>query len=169
MNKHMYLSLAAVMAALSAGAAQAAGDYLIRIDGIAGTSTVAGFEDYIGVESWSLGFVRNACQDLHFVKQMDAASAPLTGAAMLGTFYPKIVLVARKVGGDGNSFVYLKLTLTNSVFTSFQTGGSDGSALLPMEQVSAQPSSVKYEAFAQDQSGAVTVVASNTVTCQKVK
>ena len=155
MNKRMYLSLAAVAATLSGGAAQAASDYLIRIDGIAGTST----------------FVRNACQDLHFVKQMDAASAPLTGAAMLGSFYPKIVLVARKAGGDGNGFVYLKLTLTNSVFTSFQSGGSNGSSLLPMEQISAQPSSVKFEAFEQDRTGTgvVTLVATNTVTCQKVK
>ena len=169
MNKRMYLSMAAAVAVLSAGAVQAASDYLIHIDGIAGTSTVAGFEDYIGVESWSLGFVRSTCQDLRFVKQMDAASAPLTGAAMLGTFYPRIVLVARKASGDGNGFVYLKLTLTNSVFTSFQSGGSNGSSLLPTEQISAQPSSVKFEAFEQDPTGLVTLVASNTVTCQKVK
>jgi len=169
MLKRTHVLLATVFAALSAGTAQAANDYLIRIDGIPGTSTVAGFEDYINVDSWSLGFVRSACQDLHFVKQMDAASAPLTGATMLGTFYPKILLVARKVGGDGNAFVYLKLTLTNSVFTSFQTGGANGSSLLPMEQISAQPSSVKYEAFEQDQTGVVTLVATNTVTCQKVK
>lgn len=169
MIKHTYLSLAAVVAAVSAGAAQAASDYLVHIDGIAGTSTVAGFEDYIGVESWSLGFARGTCQDLHFVKQMDAASAPLTGATMLGTFYPKIVLVALAQGGDGNGFVYLKLTLTNSIFTSFQSGGANGSSLLPVEQISAQPSSVKFEAFEQDQTGVVTLVASNTVTCQKVK
>jgi type VI secretion system secreted protein Hcp len=169
MFKRTSIVLATAVAALSAGAAQAASDYLIRIDGIAGTSTLAGFEDFIDVESWSLGFVRNACQDLHFVKRMDAASAPLTGAAMLGAFYPQIVLVARKAGGDGNGFVYLKLTLTNSVFTSFQSGGSNGSSLLPVEQISAQPSSVKFEAFGQDQTGAVTLVASNTVTCQKVK
>jgi hypothetical protein len=80
MIKRMYLCLAAVVAALGASAAQAASDYLIQIDGIPGTSTLAGFEDYIGVESWSLGFVRGTCQGLHFVKQMDAASAPMTGA-----------------------------------------------------------------------------------------
>ena len=169
MFKRTHIFLATLVAALSAGAAQAANDYLIRIDGIAGTSTVDGFEDYINVESWSLGFVRNTCQALHFVKQMDAASAPLTEAAMLGTFYPKIVLVALKQGGDASNFVYLKLTLTNSVFTSFQTGGANGSSLLPTEQVSAQPSTVKYEAFAQDPTGVSTLVASNTVTCQKVK
>lgn len=169
MFKRAQLLLATLVAALSAGTAQAASDYLIQIDGIAGTSTTVGFEDYINVDSWSLGFVRGACQDLHFVKQMDAASADLTGAAMRGVFYPRVVLVARKQGGDGNGFVYLKLTLTNSVFTSFQSGGAAGGSLLPVEQVSAQPSSVKFEAFEQDQSGFVRLVASNTVTCQKVK
>jgi hypothetical protein len=59
--------------------------------------------------------------------------------------------------------------LTNSIFTSFQSGGSNGSSLLPMEQISAQPSGVKFEAFEQDQTGVVTLVASNTVTCQKAK
>ena len=78
MIKKIVLSLAGC-AALTAGVAQAASaDYLIRIVGISGTSTIAGFEDYIAVESWSLGFTRGVCQDLHFVKQMDAASAPLT-------------------------------------------------------------------------------------------
>jgi hypothetical protein len=38
-----------------------------------------------------------------------------------------------------------------------------------MEQISVQPSSVKFEAFEQDATGAATLVASNTVTCQKVK
>ncbi|HKU17467.1 MAG TPA: type VI secretion system tube protein Hcp [Steroidobacteraceae bacterium] len=168
MMKRTYLGVAAA-AAMSIGSAQAASDYLIQIEGIAGTSTLAGFEDYIEVESWSLGFVRNTCQDLHFVKRMDAASADLTGAAMRGTFYPKVVLVARKQGGDSNGFVYLKLTLTNSVFSSFQSGGSNGSSQLPIEQVSAQPSSVKFEAFEQGPTGLVTLVASNTVICQKVK
>src|SRR5688572_27044018 len=167
--KNLFLSLASC-AALMTGVAQAqSADYLIRIDGISGTSNVVGFEDYIGVESWSLGFTRGLCQNLHFVKQMDAASAPLTGATILGTFYPTVILVARKAGGDGNAFTYMKLTLTNSVFTSFQTGGSNGSSILPMEQISLQPSSVKFEAFAPDQFGDIVLVASNNVTCQKPK
>ena len=160
----------AVATLLVAGSVQAAQDYLIRISGISGTSTVVGFEDYIDIESWSLGFTRGLCQDLHFVKQMDGASADMTGAALLGTFYPSVILVARKTGGDGNSFTYMKLTLTNSVFTSFQTGGSNGSSILPMEQVSLQPSSVKTELFEQNAGGnGTTLVASSNVTCQKPK
>lgn len=168
--KNLFLALAS-SAALMTGAAQAASaDYLIRIDGISGTSQVVGFEDYIVLESWSLGFTRGVCQNLHFVKQMDAASAPLTGATILGTFYPTIILVARRTGGDANAFTYMKLTLTGNVFTSFQTGGSNGSSILPMEQISLQPSSVKFEAFQQDPTGGgITLVATNSVTCQKPK
>ncbi len=170
MMKNLFLALAS-SAALMTGAAQAASaDYLIRIDGIGGTSNVVGFEDYIAVESWSLGFTRGVCQSLHFVKQMDTASAPLTGATILATFYPSVVLVARKAGGDGSAFTYMKLTLTNSVFTSFQTGGSNGSSILPMEQISLQPSSVKFEAFEQDPiGGGITLVATNNISCQKPK
>ena len=169
MIKNICLSLAA-SAALITGVAQAAGsDYLIRIDGISGTSTEVGFTDYIPVESWSLGFTRGTCQALYFTKQMDAASAPITGATMLGTYYPSITLVARKTGGDGDRFTYLKLTLASSVFTSFQTGGSNGSSILPMEQISVQPSSVMFQAFEQDVNGGVVQIASNTATCQKPK
>ena len=169
MIKNIVLSLAGCAALMSGVAQAASADYLIRIDGIGGTSTVAGFEDYIAVESWSLGFTPGACQNLHFVKQMDAASAPLTGATILGTFYPTIILVARKTGGDGNAFTYMKLTLTSSIFTSFQTGGSNGSSILPMEQISLQPSTVKFEAFEQDGLGHIALVATNNITCQKVK
>ena len=167
MFRNICLSLAASTA--FAGAAQAANDYLLQVDGISGTSTEAGFEAYLPVESWSLGFTRGACQALHFVKEMDTSSPDLTAAAMLGTFYSKAVLVARRTGGDGSRFIYLRLTLNNSAFTSYQTGGSNGSSLLPFEQISVQPSSVKIEAFDQDQFGVVTLVATNTVTCQKVK
>lgn len=169
MFRNCCLSLAASIA-LFAGTARAADDFFILIDGIYGTSTAEGFEGWIVAESWSLGFTRGTCHDLHFVKQMDASSAAFTGAALLGTFYPTVVLVASRTSGDGSRLTYLKLTLSNSVFTSYQTGGSGGSGFLPLEQISVQPSSVKVEAFEQDPiGGGVTPAATTTVTCQKVK
>jgi len=163
--KKICLSLAA-STALIAGTAHADSDFLMKIDGIQGSSTVRGFEDYIEVQSWSLGFTQGVCQNLHFVKEMDTSSAELTGATLTGVFYRSVVLVARKTGGDGSPFTYMKLTLTNSIFTSFQTGGSNGSSMVPMEQISLAPSSVKFELFQQ---GNPVAVATNTVTCQKPK
>lgn len=168
MFRKICLSLVA-STALFAGAAQAANDYLLQIDGISGTSSEVGFEGYIPVGSWSLGLTRGACQAMHFVKTMDSTSPEFTAAALLGTYYAKAVLVARKAGGDGSRFTYLKLTLNNSVVMSYQTGGSEGGFFLPQEQISMQPSSVMVEAFEQDAFGVVNLVATNTVTCQKVK
>lgn len=167
MNKNICLSLLASTALFAGVAHGAASEYLIRIEGINGTSNIRGFEDYIAVESWSLGFTRGVCEGLNFVKQMDAASPDLTGAAMFGMFYRNITLVARKPGD--RPFVHMRLTLTNSIFTSFQTGASSSSSTLPVEQIRLQPSSVKIEAFEQNDMGAVVPVATNTVTCQKVK
>ena len=165
MIKNICLSLAA-STALIAGTTHAASDYLIRIDGIQGTSTMRGFEDFIEVQSWSLGFTQGLCQNLHFVKEMDTSSAELTGATLAGNFYRSVALVALKTGGDGSPFTYMKLTLTNSIFTSFQTGGSNGSSMIPMEQISLAPSTVKLELFQQ---GSPVAIATNTVTCQKPK
>jgi len=168
MFRNLCLSLAATTA-LVAGTAHANPDFFIRIDGISGTSTTAGFEQYIDVASWSLGFTRGYCQALHFVKEMDASSADMTAASLLGTFYPIVNLVARRSAGDGSQFTYMRLTMANSVFTSFQTGGSSGSSILPMEQITLQPSSVKLEVFEQLAGGGSQLVATSTVTCQKPK
>jgi type VI protein secretion system component Hcp len=166
--KNICLSLAA-STALIAGTAHAASDYLMKIDGIPGTSTMQGFEDYLEVQSWSLGFSRGVCQNLHFVKEMDTSSAELTGATLTGLYYPTVILVARKRGGDGSAFTYMRLTLFSSIFTSFQTGGSNGSSIIPMEQISLAPSSVKFELFEQQGDGSVRPAATNTVSCQKPK
>jgi len=150
------------------GAAQAASDFLIKINGINGTSDLAGFRDYIDVESWSVGFNRGICQDLHFVKKMDASSADLTAAVLVKITYPSITLVARKTGGEG-AFTYMKLTLANSVFSSFQVGGSNGSSQEPFEQISFASASGLFELFEQQAGGTVIKVAENSFTCQKVK
>lgn len=168
MFKNLCLSFAA-STALFTGVAQASPEFFIRIAGITGTSTVQGFEEFIDVESWSLGFTRGLCQDLHFVKQMDASSAELTAATLTGTFYPTVILVARRSAGDGSQFTYMRLTLSSSVLTSLQVGGSAGSSILPMEQVSLQPSTVKLELYKQLEGGGSEEIPPKTVTCQKPK
>ncbi len=162
MIKNICLSLA-VSTALITGSAQAVNDYFIKIDGIAGTSFEKGLTDYIPVESWSLGFNRGVCQALQFAKKMDSSSADLTGAALSGIVYPNIVLVARKQGEV--PFTFMRLTLTNSVFKSFKTGGTTGESLVPIEQISAQPSSVKTELYDQDRDGRRVLIATSSVVC----
>jgi type VI protein secretion system component Hcp len=163
--KNVCLAFAA-STALIAGTAQAASDFFLKIVGISGTSEVAGFEEYIDIFSYSVGFTKGVCSDLNVMKRMDTASADITGAALLGTIYPSAVLVGRKAG---TPFVYLKLTLTNVKVTSLQDSGSAGGDDVPTESVSMQPSSVKIESFEQDSSGTSFLAATNTVSCQKLK
>ena len=162
MFKKSVLSLASATALL-AGSAQAANEYYVRVYGIAGTSLVRDLTDFIEVQSWSLGFDNGVCEGLQFVKQADSSSADFTGAALSGVVYPRIVLLARKPGEQ--TFDYMRVTLTNSVFTSFKTGGSRGDDLAPTEQIRAQPSSVKTEVYGQDERGLRRLIATSSVTC----
>ncbi len=162
MIKNACLSLA-VTTVLVAGVAQA-DEYLIQVPGIDGTSNRVGFEEYIAIEYFSLGFSRGTCRDLNFIKTMDAASPNLTGAAVLGTSFQSIVLVGLRAGEA--PFVRMRLTLTDSVFTAVSTSGSSASDLEPRDQVSLQPSSVRIESFEQDIQGQSVLVATNTVVCQ---
>lgn len=157
------LSLAATTA-LVAGVAQA-DDYLIRVQGVNGTSNLVGFEDYIVIESFSLGFARGTCGELNFVKAVDAASPHLIGAAMLGTSFQSIVLVALRAAQSPS--IRMRLTLTDSVFTGVSTSGISASDRQPSDQVSLQPASVKIELFEQDMQGRNTLVATNTVDCHR--
>ena len=162
MIKNVFQSVASATALL-AGSAQAANEYFVRVYGIAGTSLVRDLTDFIEVQSWSLGFDNGVCQGLQFVKQTDSSSADFTGAALSGVVYPRIVLLARKPGAP--PFDYMRVTLTNSVFTSFKTGGSRGADLAPTEQISAQPSSVKTEVYGQDEKGVRRLIATSSVAC----
>ena len=158
-----FLLCIAALTVFVAGSAVADNEYFIKIDGIAGTATQIGLTDFIQVESWSLGFEDGHCQALQFVKKMDASSADLTGAALSGAIFPRIVLIARKPGAP--PFTYLRLTLTNSVFKSFKTAGGSGETVLPTEQISAQPAAVKTDVYGQDERGASIRVATSNVTC----
>ena len=162
MIKSFVLSVASATALLAASA-QAANEYYVRVYGIPGTSLVIGLTDFIEVQSWSLGFDNGACEGLQFVKQADASSADLTGAALSGAVYSRIVLLARKPGAP--PFDYMRVTLTNSVITSFRTGGSRSDDLAPTEQVTARPSSVRTEVYGQDEKGTRTLIASSSVAC----
>lgn len=166
MIKKIVLALAA-SSALVAGTAQAGYDSFLKIQGINGTSNVKGFEEYIDIYSFSLGFTRGVCSSLNIMKKMDTSSAEITGATLLGTTFPYAVLVLRKPGET--PWTFMKMTLNTVNFTTIQESGSSGGDDRPTESISLQPASVKIEAFEQDATGSPVLVATNTVTCQKLK
>jgi type VI secretion system secreted protein Hcp len=151
-------------------------DYYLKIDTIEGESEATSFEKQMQIESWSfgasnagssgqgtgLGVGKASLQDFHFVIMNGKASPQLFLACAKGNHIPQAILSCRKTGGDGNPFTYYKVTFANIVVSSWQTGGSNGSAILPMDQISFNFTKIQLEYFQQKPDG--TVALTNTVT-----
>lgn len=150
-------------------------DFYLKIDTIEGESLAKGFEKQMQIESWSFG-ANNAgsatigtgmgtgkvsMQDFHFVIQNGKASVQLFLATCKGNHIPQAILSCRKTGGDGNPYTYYKVTFGDLVISSFQTGGSNGSGALPMEQISFNFTKITHEYYQQKADG--TVALTNTV------
>ena len=123
-------------------------DYFLKIDGVPGESTDDKHKGEIDVESFSWGETQSgtsghgggggagkvSAQDFHFVKKMDKASPVLMIGCATGTHYKTAILTARKAGGGQQE--YLKITMEEVLISSYQTGGSGSSDVVPMDQIS---------------------------------
>jgi type VI secretion system secreted protein Hcp len=150
-------------------------DYYLKIDTIEGESDAVGFEKQMQIESFSfgasnsgssgtgtgLGVGKVSMQDFHFVVSNGKASPQLFLACAKGNHIGQAILSCRKTGGDGNPFTYSKFTFGDIVISSFQTGGSNGSNVLPMEQIAFNFTNITIEYFQQKADG--TVALTNTV------
>jgi type VI secretion system secreted protein Hcp len=140
-------------------------DYFLKIDGVDGESTDDKHKGEIELESFSFGG-NNAgsfnsgggggtgkvvLQDFHFVKKTDKASAKLFTACCTGEHLAKATLVCRKAGGDQQEF--LTIVLSPLLVSSFQSGGSHGSDVIPMEQISLNYGKIEYKYKPQDGKG----------------
>jgi len=132
-------------------------DYFLKIDGIDGESTDNKHKNEIDVLSWSWGETQSgtmaggggggagkvAMQDFHFVMKVNKASPKLLQACACGEHIKKAVLICRKAGKDQQE--YLKITLSDLIVSSYQTGGSSGSDILPTDQISLNYSKIEVE------------------------
>lgn len=144
-------------------------DYYLKIDGIKGESMAEGFTEQMQIESWSFGATNSgsagqgtgmgtgkaSVQDFHFVVQNGTASLPLFLAVCKGNHIGQAILTCRKTGGDGTPYPYLKVIFDDLVLSSFQTGGSNGSNVLPMEQISFNFAKITMEYLQQATKGGV--------------
>jgi type VI secretion system secreted protein Hcp len=141
-------------------------DYFLKIDGIKGEATDKVHKETIDVLSWSWGESNAASfgtgggggagkvqmQDLHFTKRVSKASPVLMLSCATGKHIAKAELIARKAGGGQEEF--MKITLSDVMVTSYQTGGSS-SDTLPVDQLSLGYSKIEVEYKPQDEKGKV--------------
>jgi type VI secretion system secreted protein Hcp len=135
----------------------AAVDYFLKLDGIEGESSDSKHKNEIDLESWSWGETQSGSmhfgggggagkvqmQDFHFVMKHNKASPKLMLACSTGEHIKKAVLTCRKAGKDQQEF--LKVTMSDSLVSSYLTGGSGSSELIPVDQISLNFSKIEFE------------------------
>jgi type VI secretion system secreted protein Hcp len=142
-------------------------DYFLKIDGIDGESTDSKHKGEIDVQSWSWGETNSgdaahrggmgagkvSMQDFHFVMNVNKATPKLMQHCASGEHVKKAVLTCRKAGKEQQE--YLKVTLSDLVVSSYQTGGSSGDHAVPVDQVSLNFSKVEFEYKEQKPDGSL--------------
>ena len=135
----------------------AAVDYFLKLDGIEGESADSKHKGEIDIQSFSWGATQSgtfaggggggagkvAMQDFHFVMQVNKASPKLMLACANGEHIPKAVMICRKAGKEQQE--YMKWTFTDVLVSSYQTGGSGQSDIVPMDQISLNYAKVEFE------------------------
>ncbi|MFO7607675.1 MAG: type VI secretion system tube protein Hcp [Candidatus Krumholzibacteriia bacterium] len=123
-------------------------DAYLKIEGVPGECTVAGFEGQIEIQGYSHGVSQSASvsastaggattgrcthQDFAVTKELDKASALLAQKCSDGSHIPSITLTLTRAGG-GDRVPYMEYKLTKCLISSVSTGGGTGS--FPSESV----------------------------------
>jgi type VI secretion system secreted protein Hcp len=149
----------------------AAVDYFLKIEGVQGESTDDKHKNEIDVESWSWGETnagsssagggggagKVSMQDFNFVMKMNKATPKLMLACASGEHIKKAELVCRKAGKEQQE--YLKIVLSDVLVSSYQTGGSAGSSVVPMDQISLNFAKIEFEYKPQKADGTLDAAA----------
>ncbi|HEX8984504.1 MAG TPA: type VI secretion system tube protein Hcp [Bryobacteraceae bacterium] len=132
-------------------------DYFLKIDGIQGESNDSKHKNEIEIESFSwganqsgtashgggMGGGRVQMQDFHFVMNINKASPKLMLSCANGEHIKSAILTCRKAGKEQQE--YLKVTFTDLLVSSYQTGGSGSSGVVPLDQISLNFTKVEIE------------------------
>lgn len=132
-------------------------DYFLKIDGIEGESSDAKHKNEIEIESWSWGVSQTGSlatgggggagkaqfQDFHFTTLISKASPSLFLRCATGEHIKIATLTARKSGENQQEFMHIKME--DVLISSYQTGGSSGSSIVPTDQVSINFAKIEYD------------------------
>ncbi len=122
-------------------------DYFLKLDGVPGESQDKTHKGEMEIESWSWGESQSGTasfgggmgagkvqmQDFHFLMRVNKSSPKLFLACATGDHIKSAILTCRKAGKDQQE--YLKVTFTDLLVSSYQSGGSGGD-VVPMDQIS---------------------------------
>ena len=144
-------------------------DFFLKLDGIKGESQDSKYKDQIEISSFSWGETNSSSfaeapsagggqgrvtfQDLHLTKMVDKSSPDLAMHCATGKHIKQADLVCRKQGGDQAE--YYKVKLSDCLISSYQSGGSGGDGLIPMDQFSINFAAIEYHYGPQDKTGKV--------------
>lgn len=135
----------------------AVADYFLKLDGIQGESQDDKHKNEIDLISWSqsatnrgsaasgggMGSGKVSVDDIVFTKHVDKAGPKLFQHCCSGEPIKTAVLVARKAGKDQQE--YLKITLHDSIVSSYSLSGASGADVHPTEQFSLNFSKIEFE------------------------
>ena len=142
-------------------------DYFLKLDGIQGESQDKTHKNEIEIESFSwgatqtgtashgggMGAGRVSVQDFNFIMQVNKASPKLFLACAQGEHIKNAILVCRKAGKEQQE--YLKVTFTDLLVSSYQTGGAGGGGATPIDQISLNFSKMEMEYKEQKADGSL--------------
>jgi type VI secretion system secreted protein Hcp len=143
----------------------AAVDYFLKIDGIEGESQDNKHQGEIDIESFSWGAKQSgtiavgggggagkvSMQDFHFAMGVNKATPILFLACAQGDHIKNAILTCRKAGKEQQEF--LKITMSDVLVSSFQTGGSGAGDVVPTDQISLNFAKIEVEYKEQDATG----------------
>ena len=142
-------------------------DYFLKLDGIDGESGDSQFPKHIQLESWSWGETNSgqhatgsgggagkvSMQDFHFTVPINRSSPKLFLACATGEHIKGATLTCRKAGKTQQEF--LKWKFSDILISSYNTGGSGGSDVVPIDQVSFNFTKIEVSYAPQKQDGSL--------------
>src|SRR6516164_3890694 len=146
----------------------AAVDYFLKLDGIEGESKADKHDKEIDVLSFSWGATQSgtfasgtggggagkvSMQDFHFTMEHSKASPALMLACAQGDHIKSAILCCRKAGKQQQEF--MKVTMSDCLVSSYQTGGSAGANVIPTDQVSLNFAKIEHEYKEQKPDGSL--------------
>ena len=158
----------AVLPLIATFASSAWAEAFLRIDGIPGDSTAPGFENQIPALQVDLTVGPDACLGPVVAKSVDYATPALVRAAAEETTFNSALISARRAGGSGQQYTYLRLALSQVKVRSVRATGLGGGDA-PIETIVLAAESITTEYFVQRNDGTVVLASTSQSQCPRLK